>query len=84
MALPALVITSLFGMNIEYPAWTKSPFVSPDCWCWLWRRLCFFRGICYAATTSRAAAPHAMQTAEAPMPEFFSLPKGLFGRSFTG
>jgi magnesium transporter len=23
-ALPALVITSLFGMNIEYPSWTKS------------------------------------------------------------
>lgn len=29
VALPALVITSLFGMNIEYPAWTKSPFVFP-------------------------------------------------------
>lgn|GEM_PF-5876721 len=23
-ALPGLVITSIFGMNIEYPAWTKS------------------------------------------------------------
>jgi magnesium transporter len=23
-ALPALVITSFFGMNIEYPSWTKS------------------------------------------------------------
>lgn len=29
VALPALVITSLFGMNIEYPSWTKSPFVFP-------------------------------------------------------
>jgi magnesium transporter len=25
VALPALVITSLFGMNIEYPSWTRSP-----------------------------------------------------------
>ena len=29
VALPALVITSFFGMNIQYPAWTKSPFVFP-------------------------------------------------------
>jgi magnesium transporter len=29
VALPPLVITSLFGMNIEYPAWTKSPHVFP-------------------------------------------------------
>jgi magnesium transporter len=29
VALPALVITSFFGMNIEYPAWTKSLFVFP-------------------------------------------------------
>jgi Mg2+ and Co2+ transporter CorA len=29
VALPPLVITSLFEMNIEYPAWTKSPFVFP-------------------------------------------------------
>ena len=27
VALPALVITSLFGMNIEYPAWTRSPLL---------------------------------------------------------
>lgn len=27
VALPAVVITSFFGMNIEYPAWTKSPFM---------------------------------------------------------
>jgi magnesium transporter len=26
-ALPALVITSLFGMNIDYPSWTKSSWV---------------------------------------------------------
>jgi magnesium transporter len=26
-ALPALVITSLFGMNINYPSWTKSSWV---------------------------------------------------------
>jgi Mg2+ and Co2+ transporter CorA len=25
IALPALVITSLFGMAINYPLWTKSP-----------------------------------------------------------
>jgi len=25
-ALPALVITSVFGMNIQYPEWTKSPW----------------------------------------------------------
>lgn len=29
VALPTLVITGLFGMNIEYPSWTKSPFVFP-------------------------------------------------------
>ena len=29
VALPPLVITSLFGMNIEYPAWTKTPYVFP-------------------------------------------------------
>jgi magnesium transporter len=27
VALPALVITSLFGMNIDYPSWTKSPWM---------------------------------------------------------
>ena len=26
-ALPALVVTSFFGMNIEYPSWTKSSWM---------------------------------------------------------
>lgn len=29
VALPALVITSIFGMNIQYPSWTKSSWIFP-------------------------------------------------------
>jgi magnesium transporter len=29
VALPALVITSIFGMNIQYPSWTKSYWIFP-------------------------------------------------------
>jgi magnesium transporter len=68
IALPSLVITSLFGMAIEYPPWTKSPWlfgvlvmatiVLTGCLLWYLKRRDYLPG----GTTARALSGKSKET----------------------